>query len=66
MGNVRMKVKESCTGCWYNLGIFVGRKLLMSGTESWEIKKAAIRNAKATAKRIGIPYGTEIIKQHGC
>ncbi len=66
MKNVRVKVVY--TTCWddYGCGIFDGRKLLLDHTEVWQTKKAAIRNAKAMAKRISIKYDPEIIKMHGC
>lgn len=69
MKNVRVKVVEDCFGeaWWY--GIFEGRKIIMRfcrSPHSWFIKKAAIRNAKAMAERIGIEYDPEIIKLHGC
>jgi hypothetical protein len=62
-----VKVIESCTGGTYWYGIFAGRKKLMEnimkrGISIWMRKSAAIRNAKAMAKRIGIPYDPEIIK----
>ena len=37
-----------------------------SSHRTWKTKKAATRNAKAMAKRIGIKYDPEIIRQHGC
>ena len=69
---VRVKVTESCTGRSWWISIYDGKKELMlsAGTGTtfgiWERKYAAIRNAKAMAKRIGIPYSDEIIKQRGC
>ena len=72
MKNVRVKVAESCSGNYFWYGIYEGQKMLMQncintmGTHTWKTKKAAIRNAKAMAERIGIPYDPEIIKQHGC
>jgi len=69
MKNVRVKVRENCDSSWWDFGIFEGGKVLLmvnSHIKSWHTKKAAIRNAKAMAKRIGIPYSDEIIKQHGC
>jgi len=69
MKNVQVKVIENCFGeaWWY--GIYEGKKQLMkfnSSPYSWFTKKAAIRNAKAMAKRIGIKYDPEIVKQKGC
>ena len=63
-----MRVKVIYTTYWddYGYGIFDGRKILVDHTEIWQTKKSAIRNAKAMAKRIGIKYDSEIIKQHGC
>jgi len=67
MKNVRVKVTESCSGYWFDIGIYEGRKHLMNNPHiSWRTEAAAIRNAKAMAKRIGIKYDPEIIKQHGC
>lgn len=75
MKNLRVKLAESCVGeCW-RYGIYEGKKMLMGNSSHrsdgydefyWYTKSAAIRNAKAMAKRIGIPYDPEIIKQHGC
>ena len=69
MKNVSVKVIENCfsDAWWY--GIYEGRKKLMRLDYlpySWPTKNAAIRNAKAMAKRIGIKYDPEIIKRHGC
>ena len=66
MKNVRVKVGLNCGGMNYHIGIFESGKRLMYGDRTWRTEKAAIRNAKAMAKRIGIPYDSEIIKQHGC
>lgn len=67
MENVRVKVRESCTSVWFDIVICEGKKVLMDNTTiSWRTAKGAIRNAKAMAKRIGIPFDPEIIKQKGC
>ena len=69
MKNVRIKVIENCFGDAWWFGIYEGKKEIMSlkcKPYSWLIKKVAIRNAKAMAKRIGIKYDPEIIKEHGC
>jgi hypothetical protein len=66
MKNVRVKAGLNCNGTDYHVGVFEGRKRLMYGDLSWRTESAAIRQAKAMAKRIGIPYDPEIIKQHGC
>lgn len=72
MKNVRVKVAESCNGTCFWYGIYEGRKMLMENCinrmcgHTWRTKSAAIRNAKAMAKRIGIPYSDKIVKQHGC
>ena len=68
MKNLRVKVRKGRTGTWWDFGIFDHKKMLMvnSQNQSWSTKKAAIRNAKAMAIRIGILYSDEIIKQHGC
>lgn len=63
MGNVKVKVRKSCNSAWYDIGVYEGKKLLLFNPDkSWRTEKAAIRNAKIIAKRIGIPYETEIIK----
>jgi hypothetical protein len=71
MKNVRVKVIKYTCFNGYTFGICEGKKVLLqhrksSGSWLWFTEKAAIRNAKAMAKRIGIPYDPEIIKQHGC
>ena len=68
MKNLQVKVVESCSGALFWFGIYDGEKELMSSSfgSIWERKFAAIRNAKAMAKRIDIPYSDEIIKQHRC
>lgn len=69
MKKVIVKVIENCFGDAWWYGIYEGKKLLMDNRRkplAWLTKKAAIRNAKAIAKLIGIPYSDEIIKQHGC
>ena len=66
MKNVRVKVVENCTGNYWWFGIFEGKKKIIYFTGGYERKANAIRYAKAMAKRIGIPYDPEIIKQHGC
>ena len=66
MKNVRVKVVENCGGFRWWFGIHEGRKNLLSSENVYERKGNAIRNAKVIAKRIGIPYDPEIIKQHRC
>ena len=70
MKNVRVKVRESCQGHYFDFGIYDNHSLVMKNNVGrqtyWEQKSAAIRNAKAMAKRIGIPYSDEIIKEHRC
>ena len=67
MKNIRVKVRERCIGDWFDYGIYKGRKILMRNVGAgWVRKSAATRNAKAMAKRIGIPFDNEIVKQHGC
>ena len=69
---IRVKVTESCSGCLWWISIYVGKNEVMSsgGTDAtlglWQRKHAAIRNAKAMAKRLIIKYDPEIIKQHEC
>ena len=70
MKNVRVKVIRGCGGYWWDYAICEGNKILMKAYGSrqkyWRSCEAAIRNAKSMAKRIGIKYDPEIIKQHGC
>lgn len=67
MKNLRVKVIESCLGGDYEYGLCKDNKvLLVNPIAIWQYKSAAIRNAKAMAKRIGIKYDSEIIKQKGC
>lgn len=69
MKNLRIRLIENCFGDTWWYGIFEGRKIIMRSCRSpyaWFTEKGAIRNAKAMAKRIGIPYNPEIIKRHGC
>jgi len=72
MKNVKVKVTESCLGYHWWVSIYEGRKEIMrnaeinDGVSMWLRKFAAIRNAKAIAKQIGVKYDPEIIKQHGC
>ena len=69
MKNVRVRVIENCFGKAWWYGIFEGRKIIMKfycSPFAWLYKSAAIRNAKAMAKRIGIKYDPEIVKTHGC
>ncbi|KKK74519.1 hypothetical protein LCGC14_2882950 [marine sediment metagenome] len=65
--NLKIRVRNSCAGHLWDFGLCDGRKLLLGNTWGWyERKGNAIRNAKAMAKRIGIKYDPEIIKEHGC
>lgn len=71
MKNVRIKVRENCTGNWFGFGIYEGIKLLFSlpgdtRLNRYRYKTNAIRNAKLMAERIRIPYSDELIKEHGC
>ena len=68
MKNIRVKVIESCGGHLWWFSICDGKKELMRSTHwnYWKTKAAAIRNAKAMAKRLIIKYDPEIIRQHGC
>ena len=65
MKKIRVKVIENCTGNFWWYAMCDGRKPLLDHG-CYERKYDAIRAAKAIAKRIGIPYDPEIIKQHGC
>lgn len=68
MKNVRVKVIHYICLNDYGYGIYEGKKQLFYKYEHvcWKTLKIAIRISKAMAKRIGIPYDPEIIKQHGC
>ena len=67
MKNVRIRIRESCGGSYWGVSIYEGNRQLMQGMWGcYDCKGSAIRNAKAMAKRIGIKYDLEIIKQHGC
>ena len=68
MKNVRVKVRHWTCQKNYDFAIFEGRRLLFfrNSYQCWRTPEAAIRNAKAMAKKIGIKYDPEIIKMHGC
>lgn len=66
MKNERVRVVENCGGFRWWFGICEGRKMLLETPKTYERKGSAIRCAKAMAKRIGIKFDPEIIKQHGC
>ena len=66
MKNVRVRVRYHICLMEYDFAVYDGRKILLFGSGFWKTKDAAIRNAKWMAKRIGIKYDSEIIKQHGC
>ncbi|HUX54508.1 MAG TPA: hypothetical protein VMV56_08855 [Williamwhitmania sp.] len=63
---VRVKVGESCSGYLWWYGIYEAKKERMRGRIYYERKGNASRGAKAMAKKIGVKYSDEIIKQHGC
>lgn len=66
MRKVRVKVRRDCSGIWCDIGIYDGRSMIMiNPTKSWRTEFAAIRNAKAMARRIGIPFEEGIMQQHG-
>lgn len=67
MKNLRVKVRYHTCLNEYDFAVFEGNeRLLLYGSGYWKTEKAATRNAKAMAKRIGIPFDSEIVKQHGC
>ncbi len=69
MKNIRVKVRRHVCLNEYDYAIYDGKKALFAiiGDKSWwKTEEAAVRNAKAMAKRIGAKYDPEIIKQHGC
>ncbi len=68
MKNVRVKVVHYTYVTEFGFAIFEGKKALFVRPTwvMWKTEEAAIRNAKAMAKRIGIKFDPEIIKQHGC
>jgi len=64
---IEIRVRERCDGYWWDIVLCDGNKVLMGNyIKGWERKYAAIRNAKALAKQIGIPYSDKILKVHGC
>jgi len=66
MKNISIKVIETCFGD-FEFGLCKDNEILMvNAVKVWQIKSAAIRNAKAMAESLGIPYSDEIIKKHGC
>jgi len=67
MENVQIRVREGCGGGLWDYAIWVNNKKTVLQYDSWYFaKSSAIRAAKAMAKRIGIPYDPEILKEHGC
>ena len=66
MKNVRIKVRNSCGGNLWSYVLYNGRRPTSLCTDWYFSKNNTIRSAKAMAKRIGIKYDPEIIKQHGC
>ncbi len=65
--NLTIRVREGCDGTWWDVVLCDDKeKLMANDCKTWERKYAAIRNAKALAKRIGIPYSDKICKMHGC
>lgn len=63
--NVQVKVRRFFDK--YDYGLYQGKKQLMvNPIDIWATQAAATRNAKAMAKRIGIPFDKEVIRQHGC
>ncbi len=65
--NLKIRVREHCAGHLWDYWLYDGGKRLLQNSWSWyEHKGNAINGAKAMAKRIGIKYDPEIIKQHGC
>ena len=66
---VRVKVRYHTCFYEYDYGIYAGGECILvpPGQSSfWKTEAAAIRNANAMAKKIGIKYDPEVIKQHGC
>ena len=69
MENVRIRVRHHTCLEEYDFAIVEGKKKLLFVLPCcgwWVTEKAAVRNAKAMAERIGIPYDPEILKEHGC
>ncbi len=66
MKNVRIKVRENCAGNYWDYAIYDGKTRLFVFGGWYEKKGNAIRYAKTMAKRIGIKFDPEIVKQHGC
>ncbi len=64
MKNVRIKVRKNCSCDRWDYAIHDGKKRLSLEYPSWYTRKGdAIRAAKAMAKRIGIKFDPEIVKQ---
>lgn len=64
---VKMQVIESCLGSLFWFGIIEGEKILMLNNDgAWVRKHAAIRNAKAMAKKLKISFDEKIHKLHEC
>lgn len=65
--NLTIRVREGCSGNWWDIVLCdSGRILMTNDGRLWERKYAAVRNAKALAKRIGVPYSDKICKVDGC
>jgi len=65
--NITIRVRESCGGYWFDIVLCEDNKpLMLTYAKFWKTEKAAIRNAKALAERIGIKYSDEVYKTHGC
>lgn len=68
MKNLRIKVKvvENCAGRFWWYIIYINNRPTALRSDSSEYKRYVINAAEKMAKRIGIKYDPEIIKQHGC
>ena len=69
MKNLQIKMRYHICFEEYDIAIFDDRKCLFvqyGDRKWWKSKYAAIRNAKAMARYIGIPFDEGIIEHRGC
>lgn len=67
MENVRIRVRASCEGTFWDYAIWFGKKNTRLEYGGWYRREAtAVKAAKAMAKRLGIKYDPKIKKDRGC
>ena len=66
MKNVRIRVREACSGNFWDYAIWNGNTILLQYKSWYHSKAAAVRRAKAVAKLLRIKYDPKIKKDHGC